>query len=194
MFILVCKSQPADIGFLLDESGSVGVYNFQQNLDFVRNFVDFFDIGTTAVKISAFAFRTFMGDGFYFNCCHNKATIKSQINGIRYQGGGENFEMALAFARNNIFQKGNGMRDSSVKILIFFTDGQSGVLDGGQKLFDRGIIVYAVGVGRNTNRNQLIKIATNDSYVYQAPGYGSLLGQISIDIKSKICNGKFSIC
>ncbi|VDI43932.1 Hypothetical predicted protein [Mytilus galloprovincialis] len=183
----VCSNQPADIGFLIDESGSVGGANFKKNLDFVKQFVDVFDVGNSAVKISTFAFHTSMGNGFHFSCCNDKASIKSNVDNISYNGGGENFEMALAFAKNNMFQRVNGARDFSLKILIFFTDGQSAVKDGGNSLHQLGVIVYAVGVGGNVDRNQLDKIATNQSYVFMASSYADLVGQVYRDIKSKTC-------
>lgn len=185
-----CHNQPADIGFLLDESGSVGNYDFKSNLAFVTNFVDVFDIGDTTAKISAYAFHQEMGDGFYFNCCINKESVKSSVNRINYTGGWEDFEKALAFAKNNMFQKSNGMRDFSVKILLFFTDGRSSVQDGGKLLHQLGVIVYAVGVGNGVDIEQLKKIATNDSYVFMVSNYGSLVGQISQNIRSKACDGK----
>lgn len=89
----------------------------------MKQFVDVFDIGNSAVKISSFAFHDFMGDGFHFKCCNDKASIKSHVDDINFSSGNENFEMALAFARNNMFQSVNGARDFSLKILIFFTDG-----------------------------------------------------------------------
>ncbi|CAG2242493.1 unnamed protein product [Mytilus edulis] len=182
-----CSNQPADIGFLIDESGSVGEENFKKNLDFVKQFVDVFDIGNSAVKISTFAFHTSMGNGFHFSCCNDKASIKSNVDNISYNWGGENFEMALAFARKNMFQSVNGARDFSLKILIFFTDGRSAVQDGGNSLHQLGVIVYAVGVGGNVDRNQLDKIATNQSYVFMASSYADLVGQVYRDIKSKTC-------
>ncbi|CAG2191311.1 unnamed protein product [Mytilus edulis] len=176
----VCSNQPADIGFLIDESGSVGVANFKKNLDFVKQFVDVFDIGNSAVKISSFAFHDFMGDGFYFKCCNDKASIKSHVDDINFSSGNENFEMALAFARKNMFQSVNGARDFSLKILIFFTDGRSAVQDGGYSLHQLGVIVYAVGVGSYVDRNQLDKIATNQSYVFMASSYADLVGQVHL--------------
>ncbi|CAC5403487.1 unnamed protein product [Mytilus coruscus] len=144
-----CSDQPADIGFLIDESGSVHEANFLKNLNFVKQFVDLFEIGNSAVKISTFAFHTSIGNGFHFCCCKDKASIKSNIDNINYNGGGEDFEMALNFSRYTMFQSVNGARDFSLKILMFFTDSQSLIRDGGSILHELGIIVYAVDVLTN---------------------------------------------
>ncbi|CAG2227479.1 COL6A [Mytilus edulis] len=165
----VCSNQPADIGFLIDESGSVTLNNFNINLDVVKKFVDAFDIGNSYVKMSVFAFHTSIGNGFYFSCCNDKVSIKSKIDNMNYNSGGENFEIALNFARNNMFQTYNETRDFSLKILIFFTDGQSSVQDSGSLLHQLGVIVFAVGIGSNVDRAQLNKIASNESYVLMVP-------------------------
>ncbi|VDI09093.1 Hypothetical predicted protein [Mytilus galloprovincialis] len=185
--IEVCSDQPADIGFLIDESGSVGATNFNINLDFVKTIVNDFEIGNSSVKISTFAFHQFIGDGFYFNCCNDKASIVSNINSIIFKGGTEDFAMALAFARNNMFQTKNGSRDFSLKILMFFTDGNSPIQDGGGLLHNLGVIVYVVGFGNGVDRNQLNKIATNESYVFMMSNYSYSVGQGYNDIKSQIC-------
>ncbi|CAC5403480.1 unnamed protein product [Mytilus coruscus] len=183
----ICSNQPADIGFLIDESGSVGQTNFNINLDLVRKFVDDFDIGNNAVKISAFAFHQLMGDGFYFNCCHNKTRIKYKIDNINFMSGGEDFEMALTFANSNMFQSVNGARNCSLKILMFFTDGQS-TQNAASLLHQIGVLVYAVGVGSNVDRDQLNKIATNKNYVFMMPRYSDLVGQRYNKITSQICS------
>ncbi|CAC5403478.1 unnamed protein product [Mytilus coruscus] len=183
----ICSNQPADIGFLIDESGSVGAADFKINLDFVGKFVDDFDIGNSSVKISLFAFHQLIGNGFYVSCCNDKASIKSEIDNINFNSGGENFEVALAFAINNMFQSVNGARNFSLKILMFFTDGQSLVQDGGSLLHQLGVIVYAVGIGSGVVREQLNEIATNASYVFLVPSYSDLVGQGYNEIKSQIC-------
>ncbi|VDI43925.1 Hypothetical predicted protein [Mytilus galloprovincialis] len=161
----VCSNQPADIGFLIDESGSVSQTNFNINLDLVKKFVDDFEIGNNAVKISVFAFHQLIGDGFYFSCCHSKASIKSEIDNINFASGGEDFEMALTFAKSYMFQSVNGARSCTLKILMFFTD----------------------GVGSGVNKDTLNKIATNGSYVFMMPSYSDLLGEGYSNITSQIC-------
>lgn len=75
--------------------------------------------------------------------------------------------------------------------LIFYTDGQSTVQDGGSILHQLGVIVYAVGVGNNVKYEQLNKIATNQSYVFLVSSYAWLVGQVYEDKKSKTCSAKY---
>lgn len=142
--------------------------------------MDDFEIGNSAVKISAFGLANFIGNGFHFNCCFDKASIKSNVDkiiyGFIYR---QDFEMALAFARNSTFQTVNGVRAFSLKILMFFNDGRSYSLqDGGSLLHQLGVVVYAVAVGSMVDRNQLNKIATNQSYVFMVSSYADWVGQV----------------
>lgn len=77
--------------------------------------MDLFEIGYSAVKISTFAFHTSMGNGFHFSCCNDKASIKSNVDNINYNGGGEDFEMALNFSRYSMFQSVTGQGTSHLK-------------------------------------------------------------------------------
>ncbi|CAC5359999.1 unnamed protein product [Mytilus coruscus] len=184
----VFTNQPADIGFLIDESGSVNQTNFNINLDFVGKIVDDFDIGNSSVKLSVFAFHQLIGNCFYFSCCNDKASIKSKIDNIKFNSGGEDFEIALNFARNNMFQTNNETRDFSLKILMFFTDGRSPIQVNCSLLHQLGVIVFTEGVGSNVDITQLNKIASNESYVFMVPNYSDLAAQGYNDIQSTICN------
>ncbi|XP_071140005.1 von Willebrand factor A domain-containing protein 2-like [Mytilus edulis] len=183
----VCSNQPADIGFLIDESGSVSQTNFKINLDMVKKFVNDFEIGNNAMKISVFAFHQLIGDGFYFSCCHSKASIKSEIDNINFASGSEDFEMALTFAKRDMFQSVNGARSCTLKILMLFTDGQSPIKNASSLLHQLGVLVYAIGVGSGVNKDTLNKIATNESYVLMMPSYSDLLGEGYSNITSQIC-------
>lgn len=165
--------------------------NFKKNLTFIKKCVDDFEIANSAVKLSAFAFANLTGNGFHFNRCFNKTSIKSNVDNINYGNiYRQDFEMALNFARNSTFQTENGARVFSLKMLMFFTDGRSNSLEDGGILFhELGGIVYAVGVGSNVDRIQLNKIATNQSYVFMLSCYADLVGQVYRDTQSKTCTG-----
>lgn len=97
---------------------SVGDTNFNKHLALVKQFVDDFEIGNSAVELGAFAFANLTGNGFHFNCCFDKTIIKSNVDTINYDYMyGQDFEMVLAFARNSIFQTVNGARAFDVFFL-----------------------------------------------------------------------------
>ena len=48
-----------DLAFILDSSGSVGSYNFQQVKNFVKDVVDFFTIGTSGTQVAVVTHSTY---------------------------------------------------------------------------------------------------------------------------------------
>ncbi|CAG2222294.1 COL6A [Mytilus edulis] len=183
---IVCQD-PADIGFLLDASGSVVSSEFEKVKTFAINFIKKFDISNQAVKISAFAFDAEVKGGFHFNHFSTEQDISTGIRGIVYTGGGTSFDIPLTFAREQMFLPQNGARGYTKKILIFITDGDAPTTDEpGQLLRDMGVAVYAIGVGSNLNTNNLDKIATSVNHRYMVLSF-SLINNIKDTLTSKAC-------
>ncbi|GFR96150.1 collagen alpha-1(XII) chain-like [Elysia marginata] len=82
-----CGTNPADIHFLLDSSGSVQLANFQTQLDFVKKFANSFDISPTGVQIGVTTFSTTPHNEFWMNTHTTKAALIKAIDGIQYPGG-----------------------------------------------------------------------------------------------------------
>ncbi|VDI58829.1 Hypothetical predicted protein, partial [Mytilus galloprovincialis] len=186
LYHIVCQD-PADIGFLLDASGSVVSSEFEKVKTFAINFIKKFDISNQAVKISAFAFDAEVKGGFHFNHFSTEQDISTGIRGIVYTGGGTSFDIPLTFAREQMFLPQNGARGYTKKILIFITDGDAPTTDEpGQLLRDMGVAVYAIGVGSNLNTNNLDKIATSVNHRYMVLSF-SLINKIKDTLTSKAC-------
>ena len=82
LFVIDCGSNPADIVFLLDSSGSVGSANFQKQLDFVSRFAQSFDIGPRNVQIGVVTFATTPHNEFNLNTYTVKHDLVTAINKI----------------------------------------------------------------------------------------------------------------
>ena len=82
-----CGTRPADIHFLLDSSSSVGIANFQKQLDFVKNFAKAFNIGPTGTQIGATIFSSSPSNQFWMNDHLDKPSLLSAIDYIPYPGG-----------------------------------------------------------------------------------------------------------
>lgn len=77
-----CGSNPADIVFLLDSSGSVGSSNFQKQLDFVARFGQAFDIGPRNVQIGVVTFASTPHNEFNLNTHASKHDLVAAIHKI----------------------------------------------------------------------------------------------------------------
>ena len=82
-----CGSNPADIHFLIDSSGSVQSSNFQKQLDFVKAFANSFNISSSAVRIGVTTFSSVQHQQFWMNDHMTKPDLVSAITAIPYQSG-----------------------------------------------------------------------------------------------------------
>lgn len=92
-----------DLAFILDSSGSVGSYNFNQVKNFVKNVVDFFNIGLSGTHVAVVTFSTYSRLEFNLKAHYTKSSIKNVVSNIGYRGGWTYTADALDYVRRNIF-------------------------------------------------------------------------------------------
>ena len=92
-----------DLAFILDSSGSVGSYNFQQVKNFVKDVVDFFNIGTSGTHVAVVTYSTYTRLEFNLKAHYTKSAMKNAVGNIYYRGGWTYTADALDFVRRNIF-------------------------------------------------------------------------------------------
>ena len=92
-----------DLAFILDSSGSVGSYNFQQVKNFVKDVVDFFNIGTSGTHVAVVTYSTSTWLEFNLKEHYTKSAMKNAVGNIYYRGGMTYTADALDFVRTNIF-------------------------------------------------------------------------------------------
>ncbi|CAG2199900.1 COL12A [Mytilus edulis] len=153
----------ADIVFALDSSRSVGFSNFKKQIDFVKDFVNRFSIGSTRTQISVVTFSDTVNNEFSLNEYQNKHRLINAINNIPYRLGATNTHLALEFVTQNSFLSANGGRSNIKRIVIILTDGKSQIPDQTKKAAEQLHFVRSTSnFGRNwlwdrhtrTNRNR----------------------------------------
>lgn len=82
----VCQTA-VDLAFILDDSGSVGEWNFVKVKTFVKNVVDFFNIGVDETHVAAITFSSSIRVVFNLNSYFSKSEIKTAIDNIVYGNG-----------------------------------------------------------------------------------------------------------
>ena len=92
-----------DLAFILDSSGSVGSDNFQQVKDFVKDVVDFFNIGTSGTHVAVVTYSTYTRLEFNLKAHYTKSAVKNAVGNIYYQGEATYTADALDFVRSDIF-------------------------------------------------------------------------------------------
>lgn len=76
-------TEPADIVFIVDASGSVGATNFQKTLDFVKTMVNGFPIGPTETHIGLITFDSKVYLQFHLNKFTDKNAIKNAVSNTK---------------------------------------------------------------------------------------------------------------
>lgn len=153
----------ADIVFIIDESGSIGVPNFQLVRSFLYSLINSLEISSNRVRVGIVTYNTKPTAQVYLNTFKNKGDLLNFIKILPYRGGGTNTGAALNFTRENLFSMENGSRkDKGVQqVAVVITDGESqdNVSQAAADLRREGVTVYSVGV-QNATEDELREIAS----------------------------------
>ena len=174
-----------DLAFLIDGSGSIEKYgrgNFKRCLQFVKRLVRSFTISRFYTRVGAILYSSRPSLVFGFN--GGKRRILSAINRISYPRGGTRTGRALSYAYKRLFT-----RSTRRKVLIVMTDGRShdSVNRPATLLRNRGVKIFALGIGKHYNIRQLIQMARARRNVFTADFRS--LGSVVRAIKQKTCRG-----
>ncbi|XP_053975953.1 sushi, von Willebrand factor type A, EGF and pentraxin domain-containing protein 1-like [Hylaeus volcanicus] len=162
---LKSQTDQVELVFLVDASGSVGLKNFQSELNFVKNLLSDFIVEPSATRIAIVTFggrrnirrnvdqisRTGDND-------HKCYLLNKQLNNITYTGGGTYTRGALLEALR-ILEKG---RENAVKAVFLITDGFSNGGDprpAANLLKSVGATIFTFGI-RTGNVQELHDIAS----------------------------------
>ncbi|CAG2200987.1 unnamed protein product [Mytilus edulis] len=159
-----CVSDPADIVFLLDESGSIGTHNFDIELNFIAEFAKHYTIGPNDVQMGVITFNTQVTEHFTLNNYANINDLTRGIRSIHYHSGGTRTDLAIDYVVQNSFSPGSGARSNVPHFLIVISDGNSNYAyrtnAAAARLHQTNINTFAVGVG-TVNLVELNTIASS---------------------------------
>ena len=132
-------------------------------MDFVETLVLSFDVAPDLTRIGAITFANDAMVRFDLNTYGDSLDVVDALMSFRRQRGGTNTGDALRLLREHSFQVSNGARPGILKVAIIITDGKSRDTDNTlrQAAIDRsqGHILFAVGVGKNLDLDELQGIA-----------------------------------
>lgn len=189
-----CFGKAADIMFVLDSSTSIWSEDFKRQLKFVRNLVNSFDIGTgeSQVRVGVITFSDDAHLEFSFDKHTSRNELEDAILAIPYRSGITNTAAALRMAR---LQLGRYLYDSSgLFVTIVITDGLSQLPHETEReaknLHTLGVHVYAIGVGKHYDVEELKVIASDPLHnVFEVSSY-AVLENIAQSFNVKTCEEK----
>ena len=155
---------------MLDSSGSVKPADFRLGLEFIIEVCEYFSIeyphGTRVALIRYSSLPTII---FRFNTFVKKEDLLNAIRETPYQKGSTRTDLALIMAHEVLFgNSNNGVRAKEFgvpRVLVLLTDGRStsgieAVVNSSKLLRQEGVSVFAIGIGKNINKQELNIIAS----------------------------------
>ncbi|XP_025871291.1 collagen alpha-6(VI) chain [Vulpes vulpes] len=182
-----CKEMKADIMFLVDSSGSIGLENFIKMKTFMKNLVSKSQIGADRVQIGVVQFSDINKEEFQLNRYMSQNEISNAIDRMAHIGETTLTGSALTFV-SQYFSPAKGARPNVRRFLILITDGEAQdiVKDPAVALRQEGIIIYSVGVF-GSNVTQLEEISGRPEMVFYVENF-DILQHIEDDLVFGICS------
>lgn len=188
-----CRTAPCDLVFILDGSWSVEDVNFELVKRWLVNMTTSFNIGQKFTQVGVVQYSDDpvleIPLGKHFS---TKELIKA-MESIEYMGGNTRTGTAIEFATKKLFGLSERGPAGISRIAVVLTDGKSQdeVLKAAEAARKKGIILFAIGVGPETEVLQLQNIANKpfSTYVFSVEDYKGISRIIQV-IRQKLCEGK----
>uniref|UniRef100_A0A8C2FS57 Collagen alpha-1(XXI) chain n=1 Tax=Cyprinus carpio TaxID=7962 RepID=A0A8C2FS57_CYPCA len=187
---LSCRTAPSDLVFILDGSWSVDDINFEIVKRWLVNITMSFNIGQKFTQVGVVQYS----DDPFLHIPLEKHLSSSDLikamESIEYMGGNTNTGKAIKFANDKLFALSERGPNGIAKIAVVLTDGKSQdeVLAAAEAARKKGIILFAIGVGSETEEAELRAIANKPSstYVFSVKDYKAI-AKIRAVIRQKLC-------
>lgn len=187
---LSCRTAASDLVFILDGSWSVADVNFEIVKRWLVNITTSFNIGQTFTQVGVVQYSDDpilqIPLGKYFS---SNELIKA-MESIEYMGGNTRTGTAIKFATDKLFGLSERGPKGVARIAVVVTDGKSQdeVLATAEAARRKGIIIFAIGVGSETEEAELKAIANKPSsiYVFSVEDYKAI-SKIGEVIRQKLC-------
>ncbi|XP_053142419.1 collagen alpha-1(XXI) chain [Hemicordylus capensis] len=187
-----CRTAPTDLVFILDGSYSVGPENFEIVKKWLVNITSNFDIGPKFIQVGVVQYSDYPVLEIPLGTYDSNENLVRQMESIQYLGGNTRTGRAIQFAIDHLFAKSSRFL---TKIAVVLTDGKSqdDVKDAAAEARNNKITLFAIGVGSETEEDELRAIANKPSttYVFYVEDYIAI-SRIREVIKQKLCEE--SVC
>ncbi|XP_053219442.1 integrin alpha-X-like isoform X1 [Podarcis raffonei] len=178
-----------DAVILFDDSGSISDGSFLTVKNFTLQLMA--SVSEADVQFAMVQFSTEVNLVFDFNYYNAfKSKVKEIVDAIQQTKGNTHTPTAIRYVVDKVFLPKLGMRPHSKKLLIVLTDGVSNdrkttfevAIQAADK---KGIIRYAIGVGKQTRTDELNTIASSPNNVFEVDSFDAL-SSIQNQLKDKI--------
>uniref|UniRef100_A0A8C5PM11 VWFA domain-containing protein n=1 Tax=Leptobrachium leishanense TaxID=445787 RepID=A0A8C5PM11_9ANUR len=171
-----CEIESADIVFLIDGSTSISDSNFKTMKDFMVSVVNDFDVASERVHVGVAQYSNAYKLHFRTKRFTEKRKLEHEIQNITQIEGNTLIGSALQKTELELFDPSKSrIREGVHQVLIVITDGKSQdeVAKPAKGLRDKGIDIYAVGVG-DVDDTQLLQIAGSGERKFSVENFAAL--------------------
>lgn len=172
LYFSECSSvTPADVIFVIDESGSVEQTHFTDTINALSTTVDNLAIGENDIRVGFVLFHANLSSRSisYLNTSFDKNVIKSALSSASYAAGNDtDIASALDFTCQTMFVPNKGERSSAQNYLVLLSDGITDATQAktsGITCRSEGITIITVGIGGTSNGHLVLKDLA-DYYTY----------------------------
>jgi collagen type VI alpha len=186
-----------DLVFALDGSESLAEKGFDKIKYLVNATIDNYTISEPETHVGIIEFSDKANVILPLNKLFEPTSIKDQVQRIIPSGGKETVtDEALRKSADELFDVKSGGRPGASKVLIIVTDGKSTGKEPPKRavkpLKEKGVRVYVVNIGEDTDKDELKDIVPTDKNIYpvknpdEVPGVApKLVEDIGKDIKKR---------
>lgn len=194
-----CSSLSADIGFIIDSSGSLKErYNDEKY--FLKTLATNYNITNDIVRGSVITFSSNSEVSIKFSDYNTTKSFNTAVDAIPLMGFQTRIDKALQQAKSEMFSSQNGARHDVSKILILLTDGtQTGQnsIDPAipaEELRKAGVYLVVIGIGDEINLEELKNMAGDTGKYYTAASFDELISYAFIrNVTTSSCPGKIIV-
>ncbi|KAM4689684.1 uncharacterized protein O3C94_007714 [Discoglossus pictus] len=194
-YLAGCRTAVNDLVFIVDGSWSVGYTDFDTAKNWLINVTSSFDIGPLYSQVAVVQYSDSPRLEFPLGQHRTNQQLINALKGMKYLGGNTQTGRAIKFATENVFPSSQRTNIAKNRIVIVVTDGKSqdDVVEFATQARAQNIIMFAVGVGSEITKSELVAIANTPStdYVLYAEDY-TTIDRIKETMQQKLCEE--SVC
>lgn len=183
----------ADLGFVMDASNSIGEVDFQKERDFVHSLASAFTFGRNETAAAVITYSDIATLNIPLGHHFSAERFKQAVERIPYTLGRTRIDKALKLASTDIFSDRGGTRPGLPKLMVILTDGVQTpdpdaipLSEAVIPLQNKGVTIFAVGVGSKINHNELRSMVQRDDDVFTATDFDDLLNK-AYQISERTC-------
>ncbi|XP_034753831.1 collagen alpha-1(XXI) chain isoform X3 [Etheostoma cragini] len=185
-----CRTAPCDLVFILDGSWSVEDVNFEIVKRWLVNITTSFNIGQKFTQVGVVQYSDDPVLEIPLGKHSSTKDLIKAMESIEYMGGNTRTGAAIKFATDKLFGLSERGPSGISRIAVVLTDGKSQdeVLKAAEVARKKGVILFAIGVGSETEGTELNDIANKpfSTYVFSVEDYKGISRIIQV-IRQKLC-------